>query len=146
LIRGMERDGQLQSLLHFSRRKFCDMACMAQGFKGRFKITVTSPTEGRYRARTIKRAVRCEACGTTRKRLDVHHLDENSLNNDPANLIALCRSCHLRQHRKMVPCSICGNPQKGLGYCDKHYQRFKKWGDPLAFKRNQHSPLSQSAD
>jgi hypothetical protein len=26
---------------------------------------------------------------------------------------------------------ICGEPQRGLGFCEKHYQRFKKHGDPL---------------
>lgn len=25
----------------------------------------------------------------------------------------------------------CGNKHKGLGYCEKHYIRFKKYGDPL---------------
>lgn len=143
--RRRERDGDLESLLHFSRRKFCDMRCMARGFKGRFKAVV-QPKEGRYRARTLKRRVRCEACGTQAGRLDVHHLDENPLNNALENLTVLCRSCHLHQHKKRGACSVCGNPTKGLGYCDKHYQRFKKWGDPLAFKRNQHMPLSQSAD
>jgi hypothetical protein len=33
-----------------------------------------------------------------------------------------------------------------LGYCDKHYQRLKRWGDPLAVKHNQHTPLRQSDD
>lgn len=128
-------------MLHFSRRKFCDMACMARGFTGRFKATVTSPTEGRYRARTIKRRIRCEECGLERGRLDVHHLDENPLNNDPTNLKVLCRRCHRQKHAKIIPCVVCGKPQKGLGYCEKHYQRFKKYGDPLMFKRNQHSLL-----
>lgn len=26
---------------------------------------------------------------------------------------------------------ICGDPHKGLGYCEKHYQRFKTHGDPM---------------
>lgn len=43
---------------------------------------------------------RCRICGTTKNRarngglLDVHHRDRNKLNNDPSNLITLCRSCH----------------------------------------------------
>jgi hypothetical protein len=32
-------------------------------------------------------------------------------------------------------------PAKGLGLCDRHYQRFKKHGDPLAVKTNQHKPV-----
>lgn len=31
-------------------------------------------------------------------------------------------------------CIICGEPQKGLGYCNKHYIRFKKYGDSLFTK------------
>lgn len=31
-----------------------------------------------------------------------------------------------------IKCTLtdCDNPHKGLGFCDKHYQRFKKYGDP----------------
>lgn len=41
---------------------------------------------------------------------------------------------------------ICGKPHKGLGYCDKHYQRFKKYGDPLMVKANQHTEACRSED
>lgn len=29
------------------------------------------------------------------------------------------------------PCSICGKPTVAFGYCDNHYRRFKRHGDPL---------------
>jgi hypothetical protein len=35
---------------------------------------------------------------------------------------------------------------KGHGLCEKHYQRWKKHGDPLAVKPNQHRPVTRSAD
>ena len=73
--------------------------------------------------------------------MDVHHKDGDFHNNAPENLIRLCRSCHIKAHRKPKVCKICGAPMKGLGYCEKHYQRFKKYGDPLLWKRNQHTPL-----
>lgn len=79
-----------------------------------------------------------------RQRLRLLH--GNHLNNSPENLERICRSCHNREHKPRASCAICGKPQKGLGYCDKHYQRFKKWGDPLAVKRNQHAELTRSAD
>lgn len=45
----------------------------------------------------------CQGCGEQRKRwghaLHVHHIDEDKLNNDPTNLIALCAGCHTRIHR-----------------------------------------------
>ena len=146
MARRRERDGDLESLLHFSRRKFCDMKCMARGFTGRFKAGVTNPSEGRYRARTIKRRIQCESCGRRRCRLDVHHLDENPLNNELANLTVLCRSCHGRRHKTRAACALCGKPVKGHGYCGKHYQRWKKYGDPRAFKRNQHTALVRLED
>lgn len=41
----------------------------------------------------------CQHCGianneTNNYELDVHHMDGNRFNNDPNNLITLCRSCH----------------------------------------------------
>ena len=32
--------------------------------------------------------------------LTVHHIDGNTRNNLPSNLIALCQKCHLQKHRK----------------------------------------------
>lgn len=34
--------------------------------------------------------------------------------------------------RERKPCSICGKPAKGLGFCGKHYQNFKRLGKPIA--------------
>ena len=48
----------------------------------------------------------CQDCGEQRKRwghsLHVHHIDGNKLNNDPANLVALCAGCHRTRHSKEV--------------------------------------------
>lgn len=41
---------------------------------------------------------RCPSCGRSRgevERVDVHHRDGNPNNNDPENLVALCKRCHL---------------------------------------------------
>jgi 5-methylcytosine-specific restriction endonuclease McrA len=42
---------------------------------------------------------KCERC-KHEGYLDVHHLDGNPYHNTLANLIVLCRSCHLKEHRK----------------------------------------------
>ncbi len=43
----------------------------------------------------------CGACGYVAKsaaHLDVHHLDDDHHNNDEANLVAACHTCHPHQH------------------------------------------------
>ena len=77
----------------------------------------------------------CEKCGSTTKRLDVHHKDGDWKNNQLDNLQVLCRSCHNKEHRQAAKCIICGDKVKGYGYCEKHYRRFKKYGDPRKVKK-----------
>ena len=42
----------------------------------------------------------CQECNYTQKELSyalcIHHIDYNKLNNNPLNLISLCRSCHAK--------------------------------------------------
>jgi hypothetical protein len=45
---------------------------------------------------------KCQECNIrTKRRLDIHHIDGNKLNNSLSNLITLCRSCHLKKHHQM---------------------------------------------
>ena len=44
-------------------------------------------------------AEECAWCGSTENLL-IHHKDENRKNNDPSNLICLCKSCHQYCHCK----------------------------------------------
>ena len=43
-------------------------------------------------------------------------------------------------------CIVCGKPMKGLGHCELHYQRFKKYGDPLLTKDNQFVPIRREGE
>lgn len=52
-----------------------------------------------------------------------------------------CARCYKREVPSAKSCRVCGAPVSGLGYCEKHYQRFKKWGDPLLVKTNQYTPV-----
>jgi len=99
------------------------------------------------RARAHKRiGPICEQCGNG-QRLHVHHLDENPQNNDPSNLKTLCATCHKRWHwthgqerlKRASACAICSLPSRRLGFCQKHYQRFRKYGDPRLSKRGNSS-------
>ena len=137
-------NGDLEYLIHFNKRKYCDRTCMGQAFDSRHSPDVGWST-AHYHARKIVERGSCSRCGKPNAR-DVHHLDGNHLNNDPSNLERICRSCHNREHRPKGSCVICGAPVKGLGYCTKHLARFKRWGDPMLVKRNQHLPIRRSDD
>ena len=137
-------NGDLESLIHFNRRKFCNRLCMAANFDQRHSAEVGWST-AHYHARKMIPHGCCNRCGKQDAK-DVHHKDGNHLNNSLENLERICRSCHNLAHKRKGSCVICGLPQKGLSFCDKHYQRFKKWGSPNLVKVNQHRPLLQSAD
>jgi 5-methylcytosine-specific restriction endonuclease McrA len=137
-------NGDLEYLIHFNRRKFCDQRCMGLNFDRRH-----SPDVGWSAAHSAARSLvpmgPCVRCGKPQAK-DVHHKDGNFQNNTPTNLERICRSCHNREHKQKGSCVICGKPQKGLGYCEMHYQRFKKHGDPLAIKDNQFVPVRKEGE
>lgn len=130
-------NGVLESLLHFGRRKFCGRVCMAKAFDQRH--TGTSWGAEHKEARQAVGPGPCERCGRPNA-LDVHHRNEDWHDNRPENLERICRSCHNLAHGRRKPCSVCGLPQKGLGYCAKHYQRFKTTGSPLGVKAPRKKP------
>jgi len=138
-------NGRLESLLHFNRRPYCDRECMKAAFRAKPKKRDSSWMTAHYHARNLKPPGPCERCGKPNGS-DVHHKNGDWQDNSPENLERLCRSCHNREHRPRAACSICGKPVKGYGYCDKHYQRFKKWGDPLMVKQNQHTPVERMTE
>lgn len=97
-----------------TRRRYCSRDCYRAHFNCRY---LRGPNNGRWRGgralsygpgwKEIRAFVRardkvCRACGRTPEEngraLDVHHLDPHrfSGDNSPDNLIALCRSCHMR--------------------------------------------------
>ena len=127
------KHGVLESLLHYGRRKYCDRICMAKAFDAREDRTDTLPCSARWHSRKLVPPGSCEVCGALDAR-DVHHMDGDVHNNVVENLMRICRSCHNSKHRKRKPCRICGKPQKGLLLCNKHYLRFKKYGNPLYTK------------
>lgn len=119
----------------FKKRKYCDINCMKKAY---LKVGKNNQTwsNAHTTARKINNLIlhknKCEECGSN-KNLDIHHKDGNWKNNNLDNLVCLCRSCHIKHERnknKKV-CKICGKKHKGLGYCNKHYIRYKKYGNPL---------------
>ena len=143
LVRKRFKSGVLESCLHFRRRKFCNVKCFGKSIEK--ERSDGSPSSARTMGRSQKPKGKCERCGRPDAR-DVHHKDGDCRNNRKSNLERICRSCHNKIHRPRGSCVICGKPQKGLGYCDTHYQRFKKWGDPLAIKDNQFVPVRREGE
>jgi 5-methylcytosine-specific restriction endonuclease McrA len=61
----------------------------------------------RFRQAIIdERGARCEDCGATDIRLELHHVDRQGMTGehayDPANVKLLCTSCHRRASRRRV--------------------------------------------
>lgn len=122
-------NGELECWTFYNKRKYCNRECMKNAFRSRKRRGTSWMAVHQY-ARLLKPTGSCERCGSNRN-VDVHHIDGNPQNNSLDNLQRLCRSCHIKAHRVKSICSICGKEAKGYGYCNKHYIRFKKYGNPL---------------
>jgi len=132
-------NGKIEDMGAFKKRKYCNQECMRKAFvmKGESKQRYSC---AHHSAREIvyvieKRPKICELCGST-KNVDVHHRDGNYKNNSSENLILVCRSCHMKLHRRIPhKCKVdgCDRNATDLGFCNLHYIRYKKYGDPLMY-------------
>lgn len=70
------------------------------------KMNVYSRTFYKNRLVVLERDdYKCQCCGVGEdgkfnNKLKVHHIDVDTRNNSPSNLITLCNQCHLSLHRK----------------------------------------------
>ena len=131
-------NGVLEDNGRFHKRKYCNQVCMA---KHQMK-------EQAQKSALLKRLMKfrkdkCDLCKTN-QRLGVHHKNGNQADNSEDNLMTLCSPCHTKwhwEHGKVMPkrtnfyCKICGEPARKLDMCQKHYQRFRKYGNPLMTKK-----------
>ena len=130
-------NGRMEDFSVFLRRKYCGREC---SWQDSLKESVT--LSGAYKRATQFKAGACQECGSTNL-VGIHHKDRNPLNNSNENLVTLCSSCHTKLHwkegkkpwKERQSCKVCGKPAKGHGLCLMHYQRWKKYGDPLFTKR-----------
>lgn len=42
--------------------------------------------------------------------------------------------------QKVCSLDVCGNKHEAKGYCNKHYMKWRKWGDPLGGRTNYATP------
>lgn len=147
LQRKVFNGGRLEDRGIFLQRKYCDRLCMGLG------MTHVNPSRWAIAKRIQKyKKDYCEKCGAKVQdigphQIHIHHRDQNWMNNNQANLETLCGSCHLKWHwqngksvRPSPPCKICGksSDHSRNRMCQKHYQRWKKYGDPLLRKYGPH--------
>lgn len=136
----MERkryNGRLEDNGAFRKRRYCSSYCSGLGHMD--EEPSLAALRKRYR---FLRGDMCETCGDTTM-LGLHHVDGNPAHNDSTNLMTLCASCHTKwhwEHGKTAPkqtsvCPYCDKPSQKLGMCQKHYQRFRKYGNPLMTKK-----------
>jgi len=121
----------------WENRKFCSVKCAATV---RYQDATGKHVECARAARAIPLGASCQECHAT-SYLQRHHIDGKRTNNDPSNVMTLCAFCHARWHwehgkvaKTPTPCSVCGDKAKRNGYCQKHWQRFTKYGDPCLTK------------
>ena len=96
-------------------KKFCSSECqhfsratLAERRKACKRSSIIS--RGKFTGKTLRKFVfdykekKCEICGYNEYDfcLDIHHLDENSHNNDLSNLKVLCCMCHKKLHKGVI--------------------------------------------
>lgn len=106
-------------------RRTCSSACYAARRAEQRREGAISAQGSRGRARQDHLAASCARCGATDD-LEVHHRDRDPFNNDAANLETLCRTCHNREHGRLVEpreCQACAasfTPRRRSGrFCSK---------------------------
>lgn len=109
-----------------------------------WKGDAAPPTTKRARAQRLYALGDCERCGA--KATDRHHIDGDTGNNVRANLMFLCRRCHMTvdgrlerlvanrpipEKKGLRPCANCTEPTPFLnrgrcGRCAAYFWRFKR--------------------
>jgi hypothetical protein len=93
------------------------------------------PIPARVEAETLFLADHtCSICATRYKDVQLHHIDEDPSNNDPANLVVVCLDCHSR---------ITGRRGLGRAYSSAEVRRYKRnWEARVRAVRRAHQSTS----
>ena len=96
----MQKMCNVEGCTNLGRPNGCCNKC--GGYRRKPRCNAHSPHNYKLRMLYKKyRKTECEICGIDKKQvraLTVHHIDHNRENNDPSNLMTLCRDCHDNEH------------------------------------------------
>ncbi len=102
---------------------------------GNWKGDLATKGAGRGRARLRFPLGPCQRCG--KEGIDRHHKDGNTLNNNPENILILCRLCHMKEDGRMESFSKILHQQsieRAINECGhgdwKQCKVCHKWDDP----------------
>ena len=126
-------NGTLEDMTRFRARIYCCLRCAnSRGIKSRCSST-------QHKISQAMRGSRCESCGKVPQRqrdLHAHHINKDWTDHRPENIKTLCVGCHLKLHTNPPPpCVVCGAKSRKHKMCQKHFQRWKKYGDPLLTRK-----------
>lgn len=82
---------------HWTKRRFCDAKCWDQN-----RPVTPSKSAGRSLANRLHPGEPCEVCAMPyggRGRVQRHHIDGDTMNNDRSNIAFLCVAHHMSAHR-----------------------------------------------
>lgn len=99
-IAGMKRNGSWLHHSKASRKRHSDSMKRAKRFGAKHWNWKGNFESGHSQARILfpkSKLKRCSRCGT-KKNLERHHKDENTINNKPSNIKVLCHACHAFLH------------------------------------------------
>ena len=133
LLRRKRYGTNLEDMTRFLSMRFCSLRCAnSRGIR--------SQSSGQqHKISQDMRKTHCEQCGRVPEKsqhLHAHHINDNWKDHKPQNIQTLCVGCHLKIHTKPpTPCKVCGEKSRKQQMCQKHYQRWKKYGDPLLTRK-----------
>lgn len=124
-----ESDARAEKLktLYFIAKAF-DIEESMDEYKREYIKTVRSEA-AKMRYGLIKKDACCRTCGSKDiKNIELHHIVPVHLfgNNDPSNLVSLCKQCHVMTHKACFPMYVTKD-----GTFKSRYEECKPWMDSL---------------